>query len=109
MKRERVISFVDGLNLYHAIDRLKIPCFQWLDLQKLSRAFTKSRDEELTQTLYFSTIATHTSESNQTNQVSYIDALKITGVIPILGHFKVRDKYCPNCLTYSKKPMSILR
>jgi uncharacterized LabA/DUF88 family protein len=102
MKRDRVISFVDGLNLYHAISRLKTPHFQWLNLIRLSQFFIKSRDEELTQTFYFSTLATHTSESAQKNQTAYITALKIIGVKPILGQFKEKNRFCSNCSSYSK-------
>lgn len=59
MKRDRVISFIDGFNLYHAVDALDNSAFKWLDLRKLSQEFINPVKEELTQVLYFSTIASH--------------------------------------------------
>jgi hypothetical protein len=32
MERERIICFVDGFNIYHALDQLRQPQFKWLDL-----------------------------------------------------------------------------
>ncbi len=46
MLRDRVISFIDGFNLY-------------LDLRKFSQEFVHPVREELVQVFYFSTIANH--------------------------------------------------
>lgn len=51
MKRERVISFIDGFNLYHALAALGNSEFKWLDLRKLSQEFTHPLKEELTRVL----------------------------------------------------------
>ena len=51
---------------------------------------------------YFSTIATHISESAQKRQYAYITALQVRGIKPILGQFKQKDRYCPKCASYSK-------
>ncbi len=97
MHRRRVACFIDGLNLYHAISDLCRPELKWTDLKTLSKVFLKSHSEELSQVFYFSAYAEHVSESSQKCQKSYIRALELTGVIPILGHFKKKNRRCPSC------------
>ncbi len=101
MRRDRVISFVDGFNLYHAIARLKQPHLNWIDLKKLSQFFVKSQSEELIQILYFSALSIHTSEKNQAQQKVYIAAQKHRGIKVILGQFKKKNRYCSLCLSHS--------
>jgi hypothetical protein len=95
--RDRVISFIDGFNVYHAICRLKSPHLKWVDLRKLSEFFIGSRSEYLSQILYFSSLATHMPEGVQARQKSYITALQLRGVKPILGQFKNKERFCPHC------------
>jgi len=101
MRRDRVISFIDGFNLYHAITRLKQPHLNWVDLKNLSQCFVKSQSEELIQILYFSALSTHTSEENQIQQKAYITAQKLCGVKVILGQFKKKSRHCSLCLSHS--------
>ena len=37
---ERVVCFIDGFNLYHAIVRLGEPHLKWLDLRRLMQRYT---------------------------------------------------------------------
>lgn len=100
MKRDRVISFIDGFNLYHAITRLKQPYLNWVDLKNLSQLFVKPQSEELVQILYFSALSTHTSEENQIQQKAYITAQKLRGIKVILGQFK-KNRFCSLCSSHS--------
>ena len=43
---DRVISFIDGFNLYHAIDNLNQSHLKWLNLHSLSNAFIKPKIED---------------------------------------------------------------
>lgn len=97
--RDRVISFIDGFNIYHAICRLKAPHLKWLDLRKLSELFIGSQSEQLSQVLYFSSFATHVPEMAQVRQKAYIAALQLRGVKSILGQFKHKERFCPHCST----------
>lgn len=97
MNFQRVIVFVDGLNLYHAIIRLQRPELEWVDLRALAKCFINSNFEQLTDLFYFSAYANHTIEPSQKCQKAYIRALELTAVKPILGHFKVKDRKCPAC------------
>ncbi|MBI2811919.1 MAG: NYN domain-containing protein [Candidatus Melainabacteria bacterium] len=97
MKRDRVISLIDGFNLYHAIARLNLPYLKWIDLQALSGQFILKRSEDLVKVYYFSTIASHMPPAVQQRQTTYIRALKLTGVQAILGQFKKKSRYCSIC------------
>lgn len=95
--RQRVISFIDGLNLYHATSILRRPELQWVDLRTLSQIFLKTYSEQLLQVFYFSAYAEHVALSKQEAQKAYISALKLRNVTPILGHFKKKNRNCPDC------------
>ncbi|MBX7065791.1 MAG: NYN domain-containing protein [Parachlamydiales bacterium] len=97
MSRKRVISFIDGFNLYHAIDGLNNPSFKWLDLRKLTQEFIHPEREELAHVLYFSTIASHRNQAAQIRQRTYLRALELRGVKIILGQFKQKDRECSKC------------
>lgn len=99
MKRDRVIAFIDGFNLYHAIANLNDPSLKWLDLRKLSCEFIHPIREELVQVNYFSTVASHRNQAAQTRQKMYLDALKLRGVKTVLGQFKQKNRDCPNCFS----------
>jgi uncharacterized LabA/DUF88 family protein len=93
----RVISFIDGFNLYHAISSLRRPELKWLDVRALSMAFLRPRSERLLHAFYFSAYADHMSEPVQKSQKSYIEALALRQTTPILGHFKKKERRCPSC------------
>src|SRR3990167_2531421 len=97
MNRQRVISFIDGLNLYHAICNLNRPELHWVDLGALSKVFLKNHSEELIKVYYFSAFADHISELKQKSQKTYLQALDLKAVRPILGQFKQKNHKCSNC------------
>lgn len=97
MKRDRVISFIDGFNLYHAILNLKEPQLKWLDLRKLSQEFIHPKNEELVDIFYFSTIASHRNHAAQLRQKTYLDALKLHEITTVLGQFKRKERDCTKC------------
>ncbi len=97
MQRTRVISFIDGFNLYHAIDKLQRPELKWVNLKALSQIFLKSYSEELIEVFYFSAYAEHMPEPTQKQQKDYFRALELKGVKTILGHFKKKNRRCPEC------------
>lgn len=99
MKHDRVISLIDGFNLYHAILNLNDPTLKWLDLKKLSQEFLHPTREKLTQVYYFSTIANHRNKASQTRQKTYLRALEFQGVNTVLGQFKQKNRKCPECKT----------
>lgn len=96
MERERVICFVDGFNMYHALKDLGKPYLKWLDLQLLFSRLTRSKSQIITQILFFSAYPTWRPDSYQRHR-AYIKALSSRGVMPIMGQFKNKPKKCLKC------------
>jgi uncharacterized LabA/DUF88 family protein len=92
----RVAAFIDGFNLYHAIQDLKRPHFKWLDLRKVLLGFLDPTVHDLTAVYYFSAYATWLDGAHKRHQ-SYVKALAASGVTPVLGKFKEKDKGCNQC------------
>ncbi len=63
MTQFRVISFIDGFNLYHAISSLHRPELKWVDVRTLSKAFLRPVSENLLNVFYFSAYADHVATS----------------------------------------------
>jgi len=94
----RVQAFIDGFNLYHAIDDLTKTnpskhTYKWLNLKTLMEAYIKPSQEILNDVFYFSAYATW-KPSSHIKHKTYIEALKSVGVTPILGKFKEKRKTC---------------
>ena len=90
----RVIVYIDGFNLYHAIDRLNEPSLKWLDLRALAEGLLRA-DEGLAGVKYFSAFATW-RPSHRKHRL-YVSALRATGVEVVLGQFKEKLRRCPSC------------
>lgn len=88
----RVIVYIDGFNLYHAIDDLQKPHLKWLDLWKLSTKLIRPT-ETLCAVKYFTAYATWRPESYRRHE-RYVAALEAVGVTPIIGHFKAKSVRC---------------
>ena len=96
MKYERLICFVDGFNLYHALLDIGEPHLKWLDLRKLFSHLIRSKSQIITQILFFSAYPTWKPDSYRRHR-HYIAALSASGVTPVLGQFKVKPKQCLKC------------
>lgn len=106
--QNRVIVFVDGFNLYHAIHELnfdpitKRPIspkhyLKWLDISALSKALIHPAKDKLVCAYYFSAYAGWTAQDVQDRHRDYVAVLKSTGVIPVMGTFKKKPRKCPKC------------
>lgn len=54
----RVSAYIDGFNLYHAIDATRRHELKWLDLRRLCEVYAPRPDHELIAVNYFSAFAT---------------------------------------------------
>ncbi len=93
---ERVIFLIDGFNLYHAIKTLRSNHLKWLDLSTLCQNFAPSPHFSIEDIYYFSAKATWLPDAFLRHKI-YLTALESTGVIPVLGKFKEKDRDCNNC------------
>ncbi|MCB4757566.1 MAG: NYN domain-containing protein [Elusimicrobia bacterium] len=94
--QKRVITYIDGFNLYHAINDLGKNHLKWLDLWGLSSRFATKPDQFLTAVKYFSAFATWLPGPYKRHR-DYVDALKTNNVEFIEGGFKEKTRYCKNC------------
>ena len=93
---ERVISYVDGYNLYFGLRDQKMQRFYWLNIQKLAQQFLKSH-QILVNTKYFTTVV-KTPESKRLRQMEFLDALKtLQNFSFFYGHFLSDTVVCRQC------------
>lgn len=95
-KLNKVIAFVDGFNLYHSIKALNQNKLKWLDLRSLCVNFAPSPQFLMSKIFYFSAYATWLPGAYQRHK-EYVKALESTGVTPIMGKFKEKDRSCNIC------------
>lgn len=88
----RAIVYIDGFNLYHAIDDLGESHLKWVDLWSLSQKLLHP-DQTLVAVKYFTAYATWRPESYRRHQ-RYVAALEACGVTPIIGRFKRKTVHC---------------
>jgi uncharacterized LabA/DUF88 family protein len=106
----RVIFFIDGFNLYHALDHNpNFHKYKWLNLSKLAKCYVKRKDK-IVDIYYFTALATW-SQSKVKKHKTYIKALELEGVKVVYGKFKKRDKKCQVCKrnyrTYEEKETDV--
>ena len=98
----RVACYVDGFNLYHAIDSMcriqrgKIDHLKWVDLRALAQCFMDPHVHRLDSLNYFSAFM-EWHPARETRHREYIKALEWSGAKAILGRFKEKDAYCKSC------------
>lgn len=96
----KVITYIDGFNLYHSIKDLskKSPSLEylkWQNLIALSKQFL-SRNDTL-ESVYFFSAYPHWKPQALQNHKDYVAILKDLGVKVVLGNFKEKKVYCSNC------------
>ena len=96
MAATRVTAFVDGFNLYHAVDSLGLHHLKWVNLCGLCEQFAPRPRFDLTQVLYFSAFATWRPDAYKRHR-EYLTASRAAGVTPVMGRFKQREKFCFKC------------
>ncbi len=88
--------FIDGFNLYHAIDNdFRLRKYKWLDVVALAKSLIKP-DEQLVEVVFFTTIVTWDPQK-QLRHRTYIDALQTRGARIIYGEFHKKDVHCKKC------------
>lgn len=91
----RIIAYIDGFNLYHAIDSLGKPHLKWLDLWALSHSIART-GETIQAVNYFSAFATWLPAEHLRHR-EYVKALEHKGVTCLMGHFKNKARTCKQC------------
>ncbi|GHC64962.1 NYN domain-containing protein [Neogemmobacter tilapiae] len=93
--QRRVAVYIDGFNLYHALDELHDDSLKWLCLRRLSNSIIRE-NEILNAVKYFSAFATWMPDAMLRHR-AYVEALRCEGVEFIAGNFKKKFLKCKVC------------
>lgn len=99
----RVVIFVDGFNLYHALDGIDTyHKYKWLNLEKFAKCFISPKDN-IIDIFYFTSYVTWNPTKLAKHQL-YVKALQLVGVKPVFGVFRMKDVTCRICHKHYQIP-----
>jgi uncharacterized LabA/DUF88 family protein len=112
----RVYGFIDGFNLYHALnkldsatnypDEIKYQKYKWLCLRSLVGQFVLQDSEILAGVEYFTAYPNWAgSEDKELRHRAYVNALRTRDVVVTTGEFKPKDTECRQCKAVFKAPV----
>ena len=84
--------YIDGFNLYHAIDALGDNELKWLNLKSLAQSYLREEDVEV-KTAYFTAINSWDA-TKRARHVAYVAALEAFGVTVQKSNFDKVSKFC---------------
>jgi uncharacterized LabA/DUF88 family protein len=89
----RVAVFIDGFNVYHALqEKLQWHKYKWLDYGALARCYLGGK-ETLAAIYLFTALATWNQEKVKRHR-TYLRALEAGGIKVVVGKFKRKDSVC---------------
>ena len=89
----RIVFFVDGFNVYHALDdNAQYHQYKWLNYAALARCYV-TRKDIIEKVLYFTAYA-HWDPAKVARHRILKKALEVEGVEIVFGKFKKRTKKC---------------
>lgn len=94
-KKERVIAYIDGFNLYFGMREAGFDNCRWLNIKLLVQKLLKPH-QELIGVKYFTSRVSNNPDK-QKRQSTYIDALESTGVKVIYGNYQDGSEECLRC------------
>lgn len=104
-KKERVVVYVDGFNLYFGMLEAGLDNCKWLNIRILAENLLKS-NQELIGIKYF-TSSVSNNPDKQKRQITYIEALQSQGIKIYYGNYQSNSIECRRCMnvwpTYNEK------
>ena len=94
-KKERVIAYIDGFNLYFGMREAGFDNCRWLNTKLLVEKLLKPH-QELIRVNYF-TSRVSSNPDKQKRQSTYIDALESTGIKITYGNYQDGSEECKRC------------
>lgn len=94
----RVISYIDGFNLYFGLKSAHFKRYYWLDLQALSKQLLKGH-QQLEVTRYFTARIRDNGHNapDRKRQNDYLEALSTRSIDIQYGHFLEKPRRCRHC------------
>ena len=96
----RVSVYIDGFNLYHAIEKIRKNHLKWLNIYAFATSFL--RQGEALAGVHFFTALTYGDADKQARHIALMEALQATGVKVNRSDFKKAKKYCRTQDRYCK-------
>lgn len=111
MKVNRTVFLIDGFNIYHSIIETNKETgknAKWLNYQSLCKSYLPhiGKTSSLEKIYYFTAHADHmiNKDPDKINRHKlFISCLEDLGIVTILGRFKEKFVYCPNCKKHIRK------
>lgn len=92
----RAAFFIDGFNVYHALDDLGANHLKWLNWWALAERIIPKHSEILTSVKLCTALKT-TDPAKLIRQRKYLQALRSVGVDCLMGHFAEENRDCYRC------------
>jgi uncharacterized LabA/DUF88 family protein len=93
----RVITYIDGFNLYYGMKQGGLNRFYWLDLRVLALHLLQPPQQKLAGVKYFTARVSNPLDKRK-RQSDYLEALEThSGIVPFLGNFHSNDVECFAC------------
>ena len=86
---DKVIFFIDGFNIYHALNNKRFYLYKWRDLLGFAKKFV-TKNDKIEDIYYFTALAIWSPDKVRRHK-TFIKAQEIKGVKIIYGEFKKRD------------------
>lgn len=95
--------YIDGFNLYHAIDDLGKPYLKWNNLRTLSELLSGKRVKSIDKIEFFTAFFS-TGDQKHERHRKYLAAQEMNDVIIRKGHLGHEDRKCISCGNQWKQP-----
>jgi uncharacterized LabA/DUF88 family protein len=89
-------AYIDGFNLYHAIDDLKKPHLKWINLRRFAEIISEGHAKSI-ERVVFATAYMNKTEAKQDRHERFVRANEYYGVYPPMGSKAFEDVKCPDC------------
>lgn len=95
MKAEVFNAYIDGFNLYFGLREKGWKQYYWMDMEKL--CMNLLRKNQYLKTVHYFTSRIRGSMPKQKRQSTFLEALQVSGTIPIRGKYRINDFQCNKC------------
>lgn len=95
VKKERVIVYIDGFNIYFGILEAGFLNCKWLNISKLANSLMQA-SQELVEIKYFTSRVSNNPDK-QKRQTTYLEALETVGIKIFYGHYQSDRTECRQC------------
>lgn len=101
--RKRAAFYIDGFNLYHAINDLGQPHLKWISYRRLAEIVIPQRSQQL-ESVTWCTAYYPNDERKQWRHEQLVGAQQCHGVDVVRGHFVYEDRDCKKCESKWRHP-----